>query len=304
MKSVLAIVGPTASGKTDLAVSVGEILGGEVVSTDSMQIYRGMNVGTATPTIDERRGIEHHMIDVWDPAQDLTVADFQAHARRAIDDVRSRGLVPLVTGGSGLYVAAVLDEMDFPGADPQIRIRLEQEADVLGGAVLHERLRAVDPIAADLIPASNVRRVIRALEVNEITGSPYVAQLPVPRSVYPTIHVGLRIPRDILDARIAARVHEMFDNGLVDEVRSLVARGVELGRTAARALGYAQSLALLRGEVGEDEARQETINATKRFARRQQRWFMRDTRITWIDFDAPDLVDQTVDLWSEAGTRT
>lgn len=304
MKPVLAIVGPTASGKTALAVDVSAILGGEVVSTDSMQIYRGMDIGTATPTMLERAGIEHHMVDVWDPEHDVTVAEFQVHARRAIDDVRSRGRVAVVTGGSGLYVAAVLDELEFPGADPVIRQRLEAEAEIQGGSAMHRRLQSVDPQAAAVIPASNVRRVIRALEVNEITGSSYAAQLPTPTSVHPTVHVGLRIERDVLDARIAARVDAMFASGLVEEVEQLVSRGVVLGRTAARALGYSQVLALLRGEIDQRQARDETIDATKRFARRQQRWFVRDDRITWLDHDAPNLVDQVVDLWAGSETRT
>lgn len=303
MKPVLAIVGPTASGKTALAVGLGHRLGGDVVSTDSMQVYRGMDVGTATPSAAERSGIEHHMVDIWDPDHDVTVAEFQARARTAIDQVRSRGRVALVTGGSGLYVAAVLDEMDFPGADPDVRQRLELEADERGGPWMHQRLEMVDPKAAVLIPASNVRRVIRALEVNEITGASYAAQLPQPVSVYPTVHVGLRISREDLDARIALRVDAMFEGGLVEEVELLLARDVVLGRTAVRALGYSQVLALLRGEITREQARDQTVDATKRFARRQQRWFRRDTRITWLDFDAPDLADQVVGLWEESSIR-
>lgn len=304
MTPILAIVGPTASGKTSLAVQIGHRLGGEVVSTDSMQVYQGMNVGTATPSATEQDGVVHHMLDIWSPDHDVTVADFQTYARAAINDVRSRGRVALVTGGSGLYVAAVIDDLEFPGADPEVRSRLEDEADEQGKAAMHARLGRIDPEAAAIIPASNVRRVIRALEVNEITGTRYVAQLPQPSSVYPAVLVGLRIPRIELDARIGERVDAMFAHGFIDEVADLVAHDVVLGRTASRALGYAQILALLRGEMDVERAREETIDATKRFARRQQRWFARDTRIQWLDFDAPDLVDQACQVWAQGETRT
>jgi tRNA dimethylallyltransferase len=304
MKPVMAIVGPTASGKTALAVHLAKALSGEVVSTDSMQIYVGMNIGTATPTEAECDGVAHHMINVCDPRLDLTVSQFQSDARRAIDDVRARDRVALVTGGSGLYVAAVLDELEFPGTDPAIRSRLEAQALELGGPAMHERLELADPAAAATIPASNVRRVIRALEVNEITGSNYKAKLPDRKSIYPTVRIGLRVPRDQLDARIAERVDSMFESGFVDEVRDLQASGVVLGRTAARALGYSQVLAFLRGDIDEPSARSETVDATKRFARRQQRWFNPDPRITWLDFDAPDLVDQALALWEASDTRT
>jgi tRNA dimethylallyltransferase len=303
MNPVVAIVGPTASGKTTLAVQLALALGGEVVSTDSMQIYTGMNIGTATPTEAECRGVIHHMMNVCDPRTDVTVARFQSDARQAIDGVRNRDRIALVTGGSGLYVAAVLDELDFPGTDPAIRSRLEEQALEFGGPAMHNRLNLTDPVAAATIPASNVRRVIRALEVNEITGANYKAQLPVRVSIYPTLRIGLRIPRDQLDARIAERVDCMFDAGFIDEVRDLQASGVIFGRTAARALGYSQVLSFLNGEIDEHQARRETVDATKRFARRQQRWFNPDPRIMWLDFDAPDLIDQAIVLFEEFGTR-
>jgi tRNA dimethylallyltransferase len=304
MKPVVAIVGPTASGKTALAVQLAKELGGEVVSTDSMQIYAGMNIGTATPTDAECAGVMHHMINVCDPQMDLTVSQFQTDARRAIDDVRARDRVALVTGGSGLYVAAVLDELEFPGTEPAIRSRLEAESIEFGGAAMHEKLHQLDPVAAATIPASNVRRVIRALEVNEITGANYRAQLPERKSIYPTVRIGLRIPRDQLDARIAERVDSMFEAGFINEVRELQESGVVLGRTAARALGYSQVLAFLRGDIDEPTARAETVSATKRFARRQQRWFRPDPRIMWLDFDAPDLLDQALALCDELETLT
>jgi len=296
---VLAIVGPTASGKSALAVAVAQRLlaqgrAAEVVGTDSMQVYRGMDIGTATPTADEQGGIPHHMLDVWSPDHAVTVAEFQEQARRAIDDVRARGAVPIVVGGSGLYVSAVLDDLRFPGTDPQVRARLEADLDAVGAPAMHARLSAVDPDAAAEILPTNGRRIVRALEVVEITGEPFTARLPEPVAVYPAVRVGLVVPRDVLDERIAARVDRMWEQGLVEEVRRLAASGLGASPTASRALGYQQVLAFLHGECSEQQARQDTIDATRRFARRQQRWFRRDRRIDWLPHDAPDLVDQVM----------
>jgi tRNA dimethylallyltransferase len=306
--SVLAIVGPTASGKSALAVAVARRLGetgapAEIVGTDSMQVYRRMDIGTATPTAEERGGIAHHMLDVWEPTHAVSVAEFQEHARAAIDEVTSRGAVPIVVGGSGLYVSAVLDDLRFPGTDPQVRARLEDELAAVGSSALHARLAAVDPAAASEILPSNGRRIVRALEVIELTGEPFIARLPDPVSVYPDVRVGLEVPRDELDERIAGRVDLMWAQGFVDEVRTLAADGLATTPTAARALGYQQVLALLAGEISEDEARQQTIDATRRFARRQQRWFRRDPRITWLRYDSPTLVDEVLETWG-AGTAT
>jgi tRNA dimethylallyltransferase len=297
---VLAIVGPTASGKSALAVAVAHALrdasgiDAEIVGTDSMQVYVGMDIGTATPTSAEQGGVRHHLLDVWPPSHAVSVAEFQAAARAAIDDVLARGAVPIVVGGSGLYVSAVLDDLRFPGTDPAVRARLEADLDREGTAAMHARLAGVDPVAAAAILPTNGRRVVRALEVVEITGQPFVATLPDPVEVYATRRVGLGVPRPVLDARIVARVDAMWAAGFVDEVRRLAADGVAQTPTASRALGYQQILAYLDGEISEDQARQQTIDATRRFARRQQRWFARDPRIAWLDHDSGTLVPDTV----------
>ncbi len=301
--TVLAIVGPTASGKSALAVRVAQRIGpgAEIVSTDSMQVYRGMDVGTATPTLAEKGGVRHHMIDIWDPGHVATVAEFQAEARTAIDEILERGGVPIVVGGSGLYVSAVLDDLRFPGTDPAVRARLESELADAGPAPLHARLARMDPAAASAILPSNGRRIVRALEVIEITGAPFVARLPEPTQVYRAVRVGLDLPREELDARIAERVERMWAEGLVEEVRQLADGGLTGAPTASRALGYRQVLDLLAGGITEQQARQDTIDATRRFARRQQRWFRRDPRITWVRYDC--VVDEVLDVW-RAGTTT
>lgn len=296
----MAIVGPTASGKSALAVSLAERLGGEVVGTDSMQVYRGMDIGTASPTLDERQRARHHMVDIWDPSHAVSVAEFQKHARAAIDDIRASGLTPIVVGGSGLYVSAVLDDLRFPGTDAQVRQRLEADLDEVGAVQMHRRLAAVDPVAAQQILSTNGRRIVRALEVIEITGEPFVAHLPEPVEVYPTVRIGLQISRPELDARIAERVHRMWAEGFVDEVRGLAADGLAATPTASRALGYQQVLAFLDGAITEDEARQQTIEGTRRFARRQQRWFARDHRITWLSYDDVSLVDKALGMLGTA----
>ena len=295
---VLAIVGPTASGKSALAVRVAQsLVPAEIVSTDSMQVYRGMDIGTATPTAKEQGGIPHHLFDEWDPGHAVTVAEFQAHARAAIDGIGARGAVPVVVGGSGLYVSAVLDDLRFPGTDPAVRDALEQELEELGPQAMHARLADVDPAAADAILPTNGRRIVRALEVIAMTGGPFVARLPEPVEVYPTVRIGLRIPRDVLDARIAERVDAMWQAGFVDEVRRLSADGLAHTPTASKALGYQQVLDFLAGESSEDDARQQTIDATRRFARRQQRWFRRDARISWIDYDSDGAVGEVLSRW-------
>jgi tRNA dimethylallyltransferase len=297
MSRVLAIVGPTASGKSALAVALAQRIGGEIVSTDSMQVYRGMDIGTATPSLEERGGVPHHLMDVWPMEHLVTVSEFQADARAAIDDVLARDRVPVVVGGSGLFVSAVLDDLRFPGTDEAVRARWEAELEAVGPAALHARLSEVDPAAAAAILPSNGRRIVRALEVVELTGEPFVAEFPDPVGIYPTVRIGLEIPRDILDERIAQRVDAMFDAGFVDEVRSLDAQGLRQARTASRALGYSQVLSVLDGEMSESEAREEIVLATRRFARRQQRWFRRDTRISWIDYDSATAVDEALALW-------
>ena len=294
MTHVVAIVGPTASGKSSLAVEVAEWVGGEIVGTDSMQLYRGMDIGTASPTALEQARIPHHMVDTWEPAHAVSVAEFQTAARAAIDDIRHRGSVPVVVGGSGLYVSAVLDDLRFPGTDPVVRARLEAELAEHGAGEMHRRLAEVDPPAAAQILPTNGRRIVRALEVIEITGEPFVARLPDPVDIYPAVRIGLDVPRPELDERIKARVDRMWADGFVDEVRRLAASGLADTPTASRALGYQQVLAFLAGDITVEEARQQTTDGTRRFARRQQRWFRRDSRIRWLPYDSPSLVDDAL----------
>lgn len=287
---VLAINGPTASGKTAVAVAVAGLLAAdgipaEVVNADSMLVYRGMDIGTAKPTLAERGGVPHHLIDIMDVTEAASVADFQVLARATIADCRARGVVPLLAGGSGLYVHAILDEIEFPVTDPEVRARLEAELERLGPVALHQRLFELDPKAAAGILAGNARRTVRALEVIELTGS-YTSTLPGWNyAVGEVVQFGLEVPRDVLDERIEARVHQMWAGGLIDEVRGLLDRGLRTGRTAWRALGYRQVLAFLDGELTEAEALQATINRTRRFARKQFGWFRRDPRIQWLPAD-------------------
>jgi tRNA dimethylallyltransferase len=291
---VVAVVGPTASGKSDLGVALARALGGEVVNTDSMQLYRGMDIGTAKLTEAERGGIPHHLLDVWDVRETASVAEYQRLARAVVDDLRARGVTPVLVGGSGLYVRAVLDDLDFPGTDEAVRARLEVELAEVGSGALHARLAELDPAAAAAILPSNGRRIVRALEVVEITGGRFAATLPELRDVYPSVQIGLDVPRPELDARIDLRVERMWDQGLVEEVRRLADEGLREGRTASRALGYAQVLRYLDGEWTQEQALAETQRATRRFARRQDTWFRRDPRITWIPYDAPDLLTRAL----------
>ncbi len=288
---IVAVVGATASGKTALSLDLAEALGGEVVNTDAMQVYRGMDVGTAKLPPGDRRGIPHHLLDTHDVSEPLTVAAFQAEARAVIAELRSRGVSPVLVGGSALYTRAVLDRFEFPGEDPDIRRRLQDELDEVGAGTLHARLAALDPEAAARIDADNGRRVIRALEVIELTGRPFTASLPaLEYADPPTVQVGVRIDRDELDRRIEQRVSEMFEAGLVEEVRSLG----PLGRTAATAIGYREVAAYLAGELTEAEARERTVVATRRFARRQEKWWRKDPRITWVGAQDPDRVEQAL----------
>jgi tRNA dimethylallyltransferase len=294
---VVAIVGPTAAGKSELAVELALAVGGEIVNADSMQLYRGMDIGTAKLTANERKGVPHHLLDVLDVTEPATVAEFQQFARSVIGDCLDRGVPPIMVGGSALYVRAVLDRFEFPGTDPGLRRRLESELAVLGPAALHDRLRETDPVAAATILPTNGRRIVRALEVIELSGRPYSASLPAKQYAYDeVVQIGVEVPRDELDARIAARVDRMWRSGFVDEVRRLEARGLRSGHTASRALGYAQVLRFLAGEWTEAHARAETIRATRRFARRQDSWFGKDDRIRWLGYHDPDLVARAVAL--------
>ncbi|OON75162.1 tRNA (adenosine(37)-N6)-dimethylallyltransferase MiaA [Streptomyces tsukubensis] len=279
---VIAVVGPTAAGKSDLGVFLAQQLGGEVVNTDSMQLYRGMDIGTAKLTPEERGGVPHHLLDIWEVTEAASVAEYQRLARAHIDDLLARGRTPVLVGGSGLYIRGAVDHLEFPGTDPAVRARLEEELTADGPGALHARLAAADPAAARAILPSNGRRIVRALEVIEITGKPFTANLPGHDSVYDTVQIGVDVARPELDERIAARVDRMWEAGLVDEVRALEERGLREGRTASRALGYQQVLAALAGECSEGDARAETVRATKRFARRQDSWFRRDPRVHWL----------------------
>jgi tRNA dimethylallyltransferase len=289
---VVAVVGPTAAGKSALSIALAHGLGGEVVNADSMQLYRGMDIGTAKLTVDEREGVPHHVLDVWDVSEPASVAAYQELARAAVDDIVSRGRVPLLVGGSGLYIRAVLEEFEFPGTDPAIRERLERELALAGPAPLHERLRTLDGPAADKILPSNGRRIVRALEVIELTGAPFTAALPSPTPYYESVQLGVDRETGALDQRIAERVDRMWAAGLLDEVRGL--DGLREGRTAGRALGYQQALAQLDGELTEREAIEETVRATRRFVRRQRSWFRRDPRITWLDGASPTLTEDAL----------
>jgi len=288
---VVAVVGPTATGKTALAVELARRLDGEVVNADSMQLYRGMDIGTAKPDLAERGGVPHHLLDLWHVREPASVAEYREAARAEIDRLRAAGVVPLLVGGSGLYVRAVLDELDFPGTDAALRARLEGELADLGAAELHARLARLDPDAAAVVLPSNGRRIVRALEVIELTGGPFRAQLPEPRPHYPVVPIGLdRVPAE-LDDRLALRVDRMWAAGFVAEVERLAADGLRDGPTASRALGYAQVLAQFDGLLTADEARERTVSTTRRFVRRQRSWFRRDAALTWFDAGRADLVD-------------
>jgi tRNA dimethylallyltransferase len=294
---VVAVIGPTATGKTALSLELAHRLDGEVINADSMQLYRGMDIGTAKLCPDQWQGVPHHALDLWEVTEPASVAEYQRVARTAVDDIRDRGRIPLLVGGSGLYVRAVLEHFDFPGTDASVRARLEAELASVGAPALHARLAAADPAAAGRILPGNGRRIVRALEVRELTGGAFTAELPQPRPYYPTVHIGVDLDTDVLDERIAQRVDHMWDQGLVAEVRELERRGLREGRTASRALGYQQVLSFLDGSGGltqEDEARAETVRATRRFVRRQRSWFRRDPRIGWLDGADPGLVAEAL----------
>ncbi|MGZ6753401.1 MAG: tRNA (adenosine(37)-N6)-dimethylallyltransferase MiaA [Nocardioides sp.] len=292
---VVAVVGATASGKTGLSLDLAEALGGEVVNTDAMQVYRGMDVGTAKLPEAERRGIPHHLLDTLSVRDPATVAEFQGWARDLVRDLRAAGRTPVLVGGSALYTRAILDRFEFPGTDPGVRAALEAELEEVGSVALHRRLAARDPEAASRIQPENGRRVVRALEVVALTGRPYSASLPTLEYADPaTLQVGVDIDRPTLDARIEQRVDAMFEAGFVAEVERLLDEGLAEGRTASRAIGYREVAAHLAGELTLAEARERTVVATRRFARRQDSWFRKDPRIVWVGFDAPDRVERAL----------
>ena len=291
---VIAVVGPTAAGKSGLSLQLARALGGEVINADSMQLYRGMDIGTAKLPADQRAGVLHHLLDVWDVTRTANVAEYQGLARQAIDAVHARSRIPIVVGGSGLYVRAVIDNLSFPGTDPELRDRLERELARVGSPALHARLARLDPAAAAAILPGNGRRVVRALEVLEVSGHPFSATLPAYESVYDVTQLGLQLSRARLDERIAARVTTMWRAGFVAEVEGLAAAGLRQGRTASRALGYAQVLRFLDGHWSQEQAAAQTVTATRKFARRQESWFRRDPRIAWLDAEGPDLADRAL----------
>ncbi|MFI2650424.1 tRNA (adenosine(37)-N6)-dimethylallyltransferase MiaA [Micromonospora fulviviridis] len=298
-RTVVAVVGPTAAGKSALSIALAHALDGEVVNADSMQLYRGMDIGTAKLTPAEREGVPHHLLDIWPVTEPASVAEFQRLARAAVDDILARGKVPLLVGGSGLYLRAVLEQFEFPGTDPGLRERLEAELAAVGPAPLHARLAEADPVAAAGILPSNGRRIVRALEVVELTGAPFTASLPAPTPYYPSVQLGVDLDTALLDERIALRVDRMWTAGLVDETRTLVGQGLPEGRTASRALGYQQVLRFLAGELTETQAYEETVRATRRFARRQRSWFRRDPRVHWLDSASPGFLDTALRVVAE-----
>lgn len=288
----VAVLGPTATGKSDLGVELARRLGGEVLNADAMQLYRGMDIGTAKLTPAERRGVPHHLLDVLEVTEAASVAVYQRAAREQVRRLLERGVVPVLVGGSGLYLRAVLDELTFPGTDAGVRARLEAELAAVGSAELHRRLAELDPPAAAAVLAGNSRRIVRALEVIEITGRPFTATLPVPGPArWGAVLLGLDLDTAALDDRIEARVRRMFDDGLVDEVRGLLGAGLREGPTACRAVGYQQVVAALDGRCTLAEAAGDTTRATRRLVRRQRSWFRRDDRIRWLDAGADPVGD-------------
>ncbi|MFV0464151.1 MAG: tRNA (adenosine(37)-N6)-dimethylallyltransferase MiaA [Nostocoides sp.] len=285
---MVGIVGPTATGKSDLAVQVAQQVAGEVVNADAAQLYRGMDIGTAKLTPTQRRGIPHHQLDVLNVTDEASVAAYQIAARADIDDILARGVVPILVGGSGLYVRAALDVLDIPPTDPLVRAALEVEGDRLGTTAMYQRLAKVDAEAAAAIEPNNRRRIIRALEVIELTGRSFSARMPHREYRRPSYVLGLLPPRTVTDVRIDARVHRMWADGLVTEVGGLLDRGLRSGKTASRAVGYAQAVAEIDGTMTPGEAIEETQRLTRRLARRQESWFRADARIDWVDPDRED----------------
>jgi tRNA dimethylallyltransferase len=291
MSRVIVICGATATGKSDIAIEVAQAIGAEIINADSMQLYRGMDIGTAKLNVEERQGIPHHLLDVLDVSEDSTVAWYQDRARAAITEIHSRGKDAVIVGGTGLYIKAILDDLNFPDTDPEVRAKLEAQSLEFGSASLFERLKELDPAAALAIDQANTRRIIRALEVIEITGQPFTANLPrEDSSRYPdALQFGLVMDRDHLRERIDLRVDRMWECGFVAEVDQLITQGIKEGSTAQRALGYAQIISMRNGAISEDEAKEDTKRASRQYARRQETWFSRDVRIQWLAQRQPRL---------------
>ena len=291
-RPVIAVVGPTGSGKSDLGVNIALALGGEVINADALQFYRGMDIGTAKISMEERKGVPHHLLDIMDVTQEASVADFQSECRAVIEDIHSRGKHAILVGGSGLYVRAALDILEFPGTDPALRRSLEDEYEAKGLAPLRARLEEVDPVSAARL--GDARRVIRALEVHGLTGRAFSSFMPQREYYQPAVQIGLSVDREELRERLARRVHRMVETGLENEVARLDTLGLRQGKTASRALGYAQFLKVLDGEMDVPAAAEETIVATRQFARRQLTWFRADPRISWLDWKDPGLTSRAV----------
>ncbi len=290
---IIAVVGATATGKSAVSLTLARLIegGGEIINADSMQFYQGMDIGTAKLPPDEREGVPHHQLDTLTVGEDASVAHYQQAARAQIDAIHRRGRRAIVVGGSGLYLRALLDHFDFPGTDPDLRTRLEARAEAEGPGILHRELAALDPVAAAKIHPRNAKRIVRALEIIEVAGD-YTSSLPRHEYNAPAVQVALELPYEVLDVRIEARVDAMWNAGLVDEVKSLAGLGLREGVTARRAVGYAEVLRYLDGDLTEDEARELVKRNTRRLARKQDRWFRPDPRVSWVDgpSDANDVL--------------
>ncbi len=306
MPKLIAVVGPTGAGKSALAIEIAKHIiakGGqaEIINCDSMQFYKGMDVGTAKLTFDERQGIKHHLFDFLEVTDESTAAEFQQIARPLIIELQSRAITPILVGGSMLYVAAVLNMFEFPARDEALRARLEQDLIDLGPHEMHRRLKELDPIAASRIIPENGRRSVRAIEIVTLTGEPFAAALPdVPEDWQPVLEIGITGDREDLRARLETRVHKMWQQGLIDEVKSLEAKGIRNGKTSSVAIGYAQALKQIDGEMAQSEAIADTVRLTQKYARRQMSWFRRDQRIQWLDYQDPEAAAKAlamVDDW-------
>ena len=292
---VIALVGPTAVGKTALSLDLALELSAEIINADAMQIYKGMDIGTAKLPLSQRRGVIHHQIDVLDPTAEANVSQYQKQTREIIRELLNRKVQPILVGGSGLYVNSVLEDLEFPGTSLELRAKYEELLEEKGVEHLFEMLEEIDPLAAENILPNNSRKIVRALEVNELTGKRFNAKLPEPSPIFPDVRIALDMPRDLLDKRITERVHQMFADGFIDEVQK-IEESLRKGKTSLRALGYSQVLSYLAGEIQKEEAITLTINATKKFARRQLSWFRRDPLIHWLDATSSDLFEQSMKL--------
>jgi tRNA dimethylallyltransferase len=306
-EKLIAIVGSTGTGKSELAIRIAETLrdqgsSAEIVNADAMQLYKGMDIGTAKLPAEERRGIEHHLIDVLDVTQESTAAEYQKLARAKILEIQSRAAVPILVGGSMLYVAAVLNNFEFPVRDKDLRAQLEQQILELGPEAMHQKLAEIDAVAASRIDPENGRRIVRALEIVTLTGEPFAAALPDEiDSWQEVLEIGLRMDREILVARLEQRVRLMWESGMVTETQNLIAQGLRESVTAGYAIGYAQALAQIDGELDQEQAIESTTKLTQKYARRQMSWFKRDTRINWLDALDPEVTEIAIELVRQHG---